>query len=70
MVMATFELAGRLYPSEVTVNALHPGSLHPPGGKGVRWVAGISTSSHRRAFLHRSPAPPLDDRLQRVEPVG
>jgi NAD(P)-dependent dehydrogenase (short-subunit alcohol dehydrogenase family) len=27
MVMATFELADRLDPSEVTVNALHPGSL-------------------------------------------
>ncbi|MBK8210668.1 MAG: SDR family NAD(P)-dependent oxidoreductase [Rhodospirillales bacterium] len=27
MVMATFELAGRLDPGEVTVNALHPGSL-------------------------------------------
>jgi hypothetical protein len=29
-----------------------------------------STSSHHGAFLHRSPAPPLDDRLQRVKPVG
>jgi NAD(P)-dependent dehydrogenase (short-subunit alcohol dehydrogenase family) len=27
MVMATFELASRLDPAEVTVNALHPGSL-------------------------------------------
>jgi NAD(P)-dependent dehydrogenase (short-subunit alcohol dehydrogenase family) len=27
MVMATFELAARLEPGEVTVNALHPGSL-------------------------------------------
>jgi NAD(P)-dependent dehydrogenase (short-subunit alcohol dehydrogenase family) len=27
MVMVTFELAGRLDPGEVTVNALHPGSL-------------------------------------------
>jgi NAD(P)-dependent dehydrogenase (short-subunit alcohol dehydrogenase family) len=27
MVMATFELAARLDPGEVTVNALHPGSL-------------------------------------------
>lgn len=27
MVMATFELAARLDPAEVTVNALHPGSL-------------------------------------------
>jgi NAD(P)-dependent dehydrogenase (short-subunit alcohol dehydrogenase family) len=27
MVMATFELAARLHPREVTVNALHPGSL-------------------------------------------
>jgi NAD(P)-dependent dehydrogenase (short-subunit alcohol dehydrogenase family) len=27
MVMASFELAGRLDPREVTVNALHPGTL-------------------------------------------
>ena len=27
MVMATIELAGRLDPSEITVNALHPGTL-------------------------------------------
>ena len=56
MVMASFELAARLDPGEVTVNALHPGSLLDTkmvregfGARKARW-----TPASRRSFTATS----------------